>query len=205
MEALLEELPTETIGTEAIAPETPQSTSGAWVRFLLDIMETVLLAAILFLVINGISARVRVEGFSMVPSLQDGEFVLVNRMAYRLGQPQRGDIIVFHHPSDQNSEDLIKRVIGLPGDQVNVEGGKVYVNGIALKENYIAAPPAYTDSQKVPDGELYVLGDNRNNSSDSHAWGFVPLKDVIGKAILIYWPFKELAMIQHVDLLKASQ
>ena len=201
----MEELPTETIGSEVIAPETPHSTSGAWVRFLLDIMETVLLAAILFLVINGISARVRVEGFSMVPSLQDGEFVLVNRMAYRIGQPQRGDIIVFHHPTDQVSEDLIKRVIGLPGDKVNVDGGVVSVNGIALKENYIAAPPAYTDSQKVPDGELYVLGDNRNNSSDSHAWGFVPYKDVIGKAILIYWPFKELAIIQHADLLKANQ
>ena len=210
MEALLEELPTETIGpetitTEAIAPEIPHATSGAWVRFLLDIMETILLAAILFLVINGVSARVRVEGFSMVPSLQDGEFVLVNRMAYRFGDPQRGDIIVFHHPTDQTSEDLIKRVIGLPGDRVSVEGGVVHVNGVALKENYIADRPAYTDSQKVPEGELYVLGDNRNNSSDSHAWGFVPYKDVIGKAILIYWPFKELAMIQHVDLLKASQ
>lgn len=211
----MNELTTETIGPEIIepetttpettAPETPQAASGAWVRFFLDVLETVLLAAILFLVINGVSARVRVEGFSMVPSLQDGEFVLVNRMAYRFGQPQRGDIIVFHHPTDQNSEDLIKRVIGLPGDRVKVEGGIVSVNGIALKENYIAAPPAYTDSQKVPDGELYVLGDNRNNSSDSHAWGFVLYKDVIGKAILIYWPFKELAMIQHVDLLKASQ
>ncbi len=200
MEALLEELTTETI-----APETQQPLSGAWVRFLLDVLETILLAAILFLVINGISARVRVEGFSMVPSLQDGEFVLVNRLAYRFGQPQRGDIIVFHHPTDQNKEDLIKRVIGLPGDEVRVESGTVFVNGIALKETYIAAPPAYSDIQTVPDGQLYVLGDNRNNSSDSHAWGFVLYKDVIGKAILIYWPLKELAMIQHIDLIKASQ
>ena len=205
MEALLEETTTETIATDTIAPETPQAQSGQWVRFSLDILETILLAAILFLVINGVSARVRVEGFSMVPSLQDGEFVLVNRMAYRFGQPQRGDIIVFHHPTDQNKEDLIKRVIGLPGDTVKVEGGKVFVNGTRLKENYIAAAPAYTDEQTVPDGELYVLGDNRNNSSDSHAWGFVLYKDVIGKAILIYWPLKELNLINHVDLIKASQ
>ena len=205
MEALLEETTTETIATDTIAPETPQAQSGQWVRFSLDILETILLAAILFLVINGVSARVRVEGFSMVPSLQDGEFVLVNRMAYRFGQPQRGDIIVFHHPTDQNKEDLIKRVIGLPGDTVKVEGGKVFVNGTKLKENYIAAAPAYTDEQTVPDGELYVLGDNRNNSSDSHAWGFVLYKDVIGKAILIYWPLKELNLINHVDLIKASQ
>jgi len=195
----------EELTTDNIAPETQKQLSSAWVRLLLDVLETILLAAILFLVINGISARVRVEGFSMVPSLQDGEFVLVNRMAYRLGQPQRGDIIVFHHPTDQNQEDLIKRVIGLPGDEVRVEGGVVYVNGTALKETYIAAAPAYTDSQTVPDGKLYVLGDNRNNSSDSHAWGFVLYKDVIGKAILIYWPLKELAIIQHVDLIKASQ
>ena len=205
MEALLEETTTETIATDTIAPETPQAQSGQWVRFSLDILETILLAAILFLVINGVSARVRVEGFSMVPSLQDGEFVLVNRMAYRFGEPQRGDIIVFHHPTDQNKEDLIKRVIGLPGDTVKVEGGKVFVNGTRLKENYIAAAPAYTDEQTVPDGELYVLGDNRNNSSDSHAWGFVLYKDVIGKAILIYWPLKEMALINHVDLIKASQ
>lgn len=168
-------------------------------------METILLAAILFLLINGISARVRVEGFSMVPSLQDGEFVLVNRLAYRIGQPQRGDIIVFHHPTDQNQEDLIKRVIGLPGDEVKVQDGAVYVNGTRLVETYIAAPPAYIDQRIVPEDSLYVLGDNRNNSSDSHAWGFVPFKDVIGKAVFIYWPLKELAMIQHVDLIKASQ
>lgn len=190
---------------ENMLPEAQQLSSGTWVRFFLDVLETILLAVILFLVINGISARVRVEGFSMVPSLQDGEFVLVNRLAYRLGQPQRGDIIVFHHSTDQNQEDLIKRIIGLPGDEIKVENGGVYVNGTRLKEGYIAAAPAYTDQKVVPDGQLYVLGDNRNMSSDSHAWGFVPYKEVIGAAVLIYWPLKELAFIQHADLIKASQ
>src|SRR5687767_13436391 len=196
MEVILEELTTETI-----APEPQLPSSGMWVRFFLDVIETILLAAILFMVINGISARVRVEGTSMVPSLQNGEFVLVNRLAYRFGKPERGDIIVFHHPTDQNQEDLIKRVIGVPGDRVRVDGGGVYVNDILLNEAYIAAPPAYTDQQVVPEDQLYVLGDNRNSSSDSHAWGFVQYKDVIGKAILIYWPLEQLAMIEHIDLL----
>jgi signal peptidase I len=199
-EIILEELIIENV-----APEPEQPLSKTWMRFFLDLIETVLLAAILFLLINGISARVRVQGFSMVPSLQDGEFVLVNRLAYRLGQPQRGDIIVFHHPTQQNQEDLIKRVIGLPGDEVKVENGAVYVNGIRLKETYINAEPAYTDQRVVPEGSLYVLGDNRNSSSDSHAWGFVPYKDVVGTAVLIYWPIKELALVQHIDLIKASQ
>jgi len=199
-EIILEELIIENI-----APEPEQPLSKTWMRFFLDLIETVLLAAILFLLINGISARVRVQGFSMVPSLQDGEFVLVNRLAYRLGQPQRGDIIVFHHPTQQNQEDLIKRVIGLPGDEVKVENGAVYVNGIRLKETYINAEPAYTDQRVVPEGSLYVLGDNRNSSSDSHAWGFVPYKVVVGTAVLIYWPIKELALVQHIDLIKASQ
>jgi len=202
MEANLEEpIP------ENIAPETSPNSSRAWVRFLLDVMETVLLAAILFLVINAISARVRVEGHSMDQTLQDGEFVLVNRLAYRFGQAERGDIIVFHHPTDQNQEDLIKRIIGLPGDDVRVADGGVYVNGTRLKESYISPDraPAYTDEQVVPAGELYVLGDNRNNSSDSHQWGFVPMKDVIGRAIIIYWPLERMSFLQHVDLVKASQ
>ena len=192
---------------ENIAPEASPNSSRAWVRFLLDVMETVLLAAILFLVINAISARVRVEGHSMDQTLQDGEFVLVNRLAYRFGQPERGDIIVFHHPTDQNQEDLIKRIIGLPGDDVRVADGGVYVNGTRLKESYISPDraPAYTDEQVVPANELYVLGDNRNNSSDSHQWGFVPMKDVIGRAIIIYWPLERMSFLQHVDLVKASQ
>ena len=182
-----------------------QRLSLAWVRFTLDVLETVLLAAILFLTINTFSARVRVEGFSMVPTLQDGEFVLVNRLAYRIGQPQRGDIIVFHHPAEQQREDLIKRVIGLPGDSVRIENGSVTVNGVQLKETYIAAEPSYAGEWTVPDQELFVLGDNRNNSSDSHQWGFVPYNDIVGKSVLIYWPLNELTWIQHLDLMKISQ
>lgn len=198
-EAILEELTTDNIGIE------PQQLSIAWIRFVLDVLETILLAAILFLTINALSARVRVEGFSMVPTLQDGEFVLVNRLAYQFGAHQRGDIIVFHHPSGQKQEDLIKRIIGLPGDHIKAEGGTISVNGTKLKENYIEAAPAYTGEWDVPDGQLFVLGDNRNNSSDSHQWGFVQYDDIVGKAVVIYWPLKEMKPIEHPDLIKISQ
>jgi signal peptidase I len=168
-------------------------------------LETLLLSAVLFLAINALSARVRVDGFSMKPTLQDGEFVLVNRLAYRLGVPQRGDIIVFHFPLDPASQDLIKRVIGLSGDRITVSRGVVYVNGEPLKEPYIAAPPMYNGEWDVPEGELFVLGDNRNDSSDSHSWGMLPMKEVVGKAIFIYWPFPEWKLIDHYDFEKVVQ
>jgi signal peptidase I len=189
----------------APAPETGEPASPGWGRFFLDVLETLLLSAVLFLAINALSARVRVDGFSMRPTLQDGEFVLVNRLAYVLGAPQRGDIIVFHFPLDPGSQDLIKRVIGLPGDVVTVKAGILSVNGQPLQEPYIAAAPIYSGEWLVPEGELFVLGDNRNDSSDSHAWGMLPMKEVVGKAILIYWPFPEWKLIDHYDFSKAVQ
>jgi len=134
----------------------------------------------------------------MLPTLKNGEYVLVNRLAYRFGRlPEYGDIIVFSSPvSDQ---DLIKRVIGLPGDQVQISNGQVYVNGQVLVEPYIAAAPMYQGQWNVPAGMLFVLGDNRNDSSDSHAWGWLPIENVIGKAILIYWPPPDWDVIEHLD------
>jgi len=187
------------------APETAVSPSTGWGRFFLDVLETLLLSAALFLVINALSARVRVDGFSMRPTLQDGEFVLVNRLAYRFGQPQRGDIIVFHFPLDPASQDLIKRVIGLPGDHIVIRGGVVYVNNQALTEPYIAAPPMYSGEWLIPPDQLFVLGDNRNDSSDSHSWGMLPINQIVGKSILIYWPFPEWKMIDHYDFSKVIQ
>ena len=164
-------------------------------RFLLDILETVGLAVVLFLAINTISARVRVDRYSMRPTLENGEFVLVNRMAYKFGQPERGDIIVFR--SLNAPEDLIKRVIGLPGETVRVESGKVYVDDVLLAETYIAAAPIYAGTYAVPEGHLFVLGDNRNDSSDSHSWGSLPVDNIVGKAVLVYWPFSNFMVIQH--------
>ena len=177
--------------------ETEENTQSLK-QFLVDLLETIVLAVVLFFAINAASARVRVDGFSMMPTLKDGEYVLVNRLAYRGDMPERGDIIVFESPQSTNL-DLIKRVIGLPGNTVKIYGGVVQVNGETLNEPYIAAAPVYNGEWVVPDGNLFVLGDNRNDSSDSHAWGLLPIDNVIGKAILIYWPIPEWNWIEHVE------
>lgn len=157
-------------------------------RFVLDVLETLVLSLVLFLAINAVSARIRVESISMQPTLYAGDFIIVNKLAYKLGEPGRGDVIIFHFPPDPNREPYIKRVIGLPGETVRIEGGKVYVNNVPLNEPYISAAPSYEGSWVVPEDSLFVLGDNRNSSSDSHSWGMVPLKNVIGKAEVVYWP-----------------
>jgi signal peptidase I len=180
-------------------PQTPAQEKTDWKHFLLDLLETVGLAVVLFLIINALSARVRVDGFSMLPTLHDGEFVLVNKLAYHTGSPTRGDIIVFQSTTEKDL-DLIKRVIGLPGDHIVIGNGKVSINGQTLNEPYIAAAPNYSGKWNVPKGYLFVLGDNRNDSSDSHAWGFLPIQNVIGKALLIYWPPTEWAMVDHVKI-----
>ena len=139
----------------------------------------------------------------MLPTLHDGEFVLVNRLAYRLGTATPGDIVVFRSVN-QADLDLIKRIVGTPGDRIVIGDGKVAVNGTTLKEPYINAAPRYSGQWSVPDGYLFVLGDNRNDSSDSHAWGLLPIQNVIGKAILIYWPPPEWAMLDHVRIAVAA-
>lgn len=175
----------------------PQQTDN-WKRFLLDILETVILAVILYFGINAISARVRVDGLSMNPTLQHGEYVLVSRLAYKTGMPERGDIIVFSFPMDER-QDLIKRVIGLPGETISIRNGEVLVNGMKLDEPYIAQAPAYSGEWTVPAGQLFVLGDNRNDSKDSHQWGLLPIENVIGKALLIYWPPPDWKLINHTE------
>ncbi|MDK1029905.1 MAG: signal peptidase I [Anaerolineae bacterium] len=187
---------------EALGSSEPSEESKSIKQFLVDLLETVVLAAILFIVINTVSARVKVDGTSMIPTLSDNEYVLVNRLAYRNKAPDRGDIIVFESP--QSSQfDLIKRVIGLPGNVVKVIDGVVQIDGETLKEPYIAAAPTYNGEWIVPAGHLYVLGDNRNDSSDSHTWGLLPVENVIGKAILIYWPLPDWTLINHVESVSA--
>jgi len=178
-------------------PENQQRTKRGLGRTLLDIFETVLLSILLFLAINTISARIRVESISMQPTLYDGDFVVVNKLAYKFGEPKLGDVIVFQYPRDPEQE-YIKRVIGLPGDQVVVSNKQVIVNGQILDEPYIAAPPVYESSWTVTEDALFVLGDNRNNSSDSHNWGLVPLKNIVGKAAFIYWPPSEWGVVENI-------
>jgi signal peptidase I len=177
-------------------PAVPQEKRMGVLGFFLDILETVVLSVLLFLAINAISARIRVDGSSMEPSLHNGEFVIVNKLAYKLGSPQIGDVIVFRYPRDPEQE-YIKRILGLPGDHVKIANGQVYVNGEPIKETYIAAPPSYQSEWNVPEKTLFVLGDNRNNSSDSHNWGPVPIEYVIGKALIVYWPPKNWGVIVH--------
>jgi signal peptidase I len=164
----------------------------------IDILETIVLSVLLFVAINAISARIRVDGFSMEPTLQSGEFVVVNKLAYKLGEPQVGDVIIFQYPRDPDQE-YIKRVIGTPDDHVKIENGMVYVNGVLLNEPYIAAQPAYQNEWTIPDNTIFVLGDNRNNSSDSHTWGPVPIEYVIGKALFVYWPPERWGVVEHVS------
>ncbi|MBN2388195.1 MAG: signal peptidase I [Anaerolineales bacterium] len=199
--------------------DIPQDeTQAGWKHLLRDIVETLGLAILLFLAINAISARVRVEGFSMRPTLDDGQYILVNRLAYQFSDFERGDIVIFRPPNTpepafwrqfaglpglEEYEDYIKRVIGLPGETVLINDGRVYIDGVALAEDYIAAPPTYFDETTVPEGYIYVLGDNRNNSSDSHSWGALPAEHVIGRAILIYWPFNDWMVIHHSNALAA--
>ena len=175
-----------------------------WKRFVLDILETLVLAVVLYFGINAVSARVRVDGFSMRPTLQDGEYILVNKLAYKFTEPMRGDIVVFVFPINPE-EDLIKRIIGLPGDTITVQDGVLSINGVAMNEPYINAPPAYNGTWQVSEGELFVLGDNRNDSRDSHQWGLLPVGNIIGRAVLIYWPPEEWQVIRHTNQVDIPQ
>jgi signal peptidase I len=183
--------------------DQPKRKHSGCLSFLVDILETLILSLVLFVSINIISARIRVDGDSMLPTMVSGEYVVINRLSYRFGSPQPGDIIVFHYPRNPK-EEYIKRVIGLPGDIVEVMNGAVYVNGQPLVENYLSAKMNYTGKWEVPAGQLFVLGDNRNNSSDSHDWGTVPMDYVIGKAVLVYWPPPAWGLIDHVPLANAA-
>ncbi len=188
----LEGLPVDTVSEQV---NQDKKKSGV-VRFALDLLETLVLSLLLFVVINTFTARIRVDGHSMEPTLHNGDYVIINKMAYKFGKPQIGDVVVFHFPRDPEQE-YIKRVIGLPGDEVVISNKQVMVNGKILDEPYIAADPNYEYRHVVPEGTLFVLGDNRNNSSDSHNWGPVPLENVIGKAVLVYWPPSDWSLIEH--------
>lgn len=185
-----------------VAPAEPRR-SAVWTA-LAEILQTVLIASLLFLAVNLVTARIRVEGSSMEPSMHDGEMVVVSRLAYRWSEASRGDIVVFYFPLDP-SRRFIKRVIGLPGDSIEARDGLIYVNGVALNEPYLAAAPRYTGSWQVQADTLFVLGDNRNNSDDSQNWGPLPMNEVIGKAVLVYWPLPDVGVIPHYSLVAAAE
>lgn len=140
-----------------------------------------------YAVVNRVSARIRIEGYSMEPALPAGTYVIINKMANDIDDFARGDIVHFYFPRRPEAE-YLKRVIGLPGDTVRIADGRVYVNDLALNEPYIDEAPIYLGLWTVPEGELFVLGDKRNHSADSHLWGFVPEECLIGKAVFVYMP-----------------
>ncbi len=165
-------------------------------RVLREIVETVLLTAAIFLLVNAATGRFRIEGQSMEPNLHDGEYVLIDKVSYMLHPPERGDVIVFVPPN--NERDYIKRVIGLPGDTVEIHGGQVYVNGVALDEPYLHNKTnADMPSRVVEAGRYFVMGDNRNNSSDSRAFGAITPQSIVGRAWLVYWPPSDWSTVPH--------
>ncbi len=196
----MEQNETETKVVEITTQGSPEKKAHGFWR---DLIETILMAVVLFLLLNAATSRVRVYNISMQPTLHEGNLLVVNKLAYKLGEPKRGDIIVFHYQGTV-TEDYIKRVIGLPGDIVEIGGGTVRVNGQAITEPYIAELPGYTGTWKVPEGELFVLGDNRNHSSDSHDWGFVEQEWVVGRAVIVYWPLDRIRVLNSPDWVHAA-
>jgi signal peptidase I len=139
------------------------------------------------------TAHYRFEGGSMSPALSDSEYLSIDKVAYLEEPPQRGDIVVFRRPGGR---DFVKRVIGLPGETFEVRGGKVLINGTALSEPYLNEPMRVdSPARKIEPDHYFVLGDNRNNSSDSRSFGAIDISDIIGRATFVYYPFKQMRLI----------
>lgn len=164
---------------------------------------TVIIALILAFLIRVFIAEPRyIPSESMFPTLTTGDRLVVEKVAYKFHPPAKGDIIVFEPPAKlrllgyEKNQAFIKRAIATAGETVAVKNGVVYVNNQPLAESYIAAPPKYDlVPVTVPEGQLFVMGDNRNNSNDSHIWGFLPTENVIGHAVLRFWPFERIGIV----------
>jgi signal peptidase I len=193
-----------------------------------ELLETALFILLVFFIVRGIVQNFKIEGSSMEPTLFTGQYILVNklvyfhfdlnapfrllpgqeelsqRIVYPFHQPRRGDIVVFEYPRDV-SKDYIKRVIGLPGDQVEIRDGNVFINGEQLDQPFLKGAPTYCVGgyscnggvMTVPEGHIFVMGDNRANSSDSREWGELPLDRVVGQAWLIYYPVSDWGLVPH--------
>src|SRR5215813_9935633 len=178
---------------EEVAPESPKKAPSVvsaifWLR---DLAVSILLAVILIVFIY---QPVKVEGTSMMPSLTDQERIFINKFTYRfgIGNIERGDMVVFWFPLDR-SKSYIKRIVGVPGDRIEIDNGVVIVNGQRLRETYV--PEEYRDHNSypelvVPPDKYYVLGDHRSSSNDSRAWGLVDRSYIYGKAVFVYWPLE---------------
>ncbi len=180
-------------------------------EFFLDMIETIVIALSIFLVIYLFFMQPhQVNGQSMVPNFQSGEYVLTDKVSYRMGDPKPGDIVVFHAPEAAQCPkgtgcDFIKRVLAVPGDTVQVENDAIIVNGVPREEPYIPAEfqtlaGAYMRGKTITLGpdEYFVSGDNRPYSSDSRAWGPIRKSDIVGRAFFRYWPLAKVGLIPKV-------
>jgi signal peptidase I len=175
-------------------PETEAAKGGAhsWLR---DLVISVAISAFIILFLY---QPVRVEGTSMLPVLEDQDRLFINKIAYHMGDIHQGDVVVFQYPRD-HTKSYIKRVIALPGDDVRIDHGQVYVNGTRLKEPYV--PQRYSDERSQPDMVLlphqyFVMGDHRSISSDSRDFGPVDRDLIYGKAVFVYWPIEQVGVVR---------
>ncbi len=160
-----------------------------------ELIETIALTLIIFLVIRFAAQSFRVDGASMEPGLHTDEFVIVDKMSYLFQAPQRGDVIVFHYPRD-TSKDFIKRIIALPGDTIRITSNSVIVDGQTLHEPYISHPSNFENNTwKLGRDQFFVMGDNRENSLDSRSWGLLDRSYIIGRAVAVYWPVNDWELI----------
>jgi signal peptidase I len=179
------------------APSGP-SMGRRIVRLLREVLETVLPAILIALLINVfIGQATRVEGQSMEPNLHSNQRLVVEKLSYRFHGPRRFDVVVLRLPS-QGEELLIKRVVGLPGETVDIRDGQVYINGDPLDEGFVPGEtrPGRTERVTVPPLHVYVLGDNRNHSNDSRSFGPVPIENIVGRAWLSYWPPENVGLVE---------
>ncbi|MDJ0508552.1 MAG: signal peptidase I [Crocosphaera sp.] len=180
----------------------PSKPENPWI----ELAQTVVTAVVLALGIRTFVAEARyIPSSSMEPTLQINDRLIIEKLSYHFREPIRGDVVVFNPTEALKAQDFhdafIKRIIGLPGETVEVKIGKVLVNGEEITETYIAEDPNYDYGPvKVPEGQYLVLGDNRNNSYDSHYWGFVPQDKIIGKAFVRFWPFNRLGSLDQQPL-----
>jgi signal peptidase I len=177
---------------DSLPPDTKTS------YFLGEILESVVIAVVLAVIIRVFLFQpFYIPSGSMEPTLTEGDRIIVSKINYRLGQPKRWDIIVFKYPVDPK-RDFIKRMTGLPGETVQIQDSTIYIDGNKVEQSFLPVGLRYNDYGpiKIPEGQYFMMGDNRNNSEDSRVWGTLPKGNIVGKALFIYWPINRIQMLK---------
>ena len=175
--------------------------------FFLDFLETIVVSLAIFAVVYIFLFQPhQVDGKSMEPNFHNGEYILTDKISYRIHAPKRGDVVVFHSPQDERV-DFIKRILGVPGDTIKVQSGYIYLNGTKIEEDYVNDPGQVLAGRfmrenneiEIPPGQYLVMGDNRNHSSDSREWGLVSTGGIVGRAFFRYWPIAEFGVVPTAE------